>query len=113
MTAFFRGAHDKWVKFTAEFAQDAQIALLIDEQRRRAFLNTINNVNEGALGMLRIALRRSPNMSLFTYNSFMMIRQNNVAEFFASLDAAGLAFVREEACRMAHGSIEAALLALG
>lgn len=104
--AFFRGAHEKWVKFTAEFAQDAQIASLSVDQRRRAFLNTTNDVNEGALGMLRIALRRSPNISLFTYNSLMMIRQNNVAEFFASLDTAGPAFVRDQARRMAHGSIE-------
>jgi hypothetical protein len=55
------------IKFTAEFTQDAQIALLGDEQRRRAFLNTTNDVNEGALGILcAIVLQRPPNMSLIT-----------------------------------------------
>jgi hypothetical protein len=106
LAAFFRGAHAKWLNFTAEFAEDAAMAKLSCDQRRKAFLNTTNDANEGALGMLRVALRRAPNMSLFTYNSLMMIRQNNVAEFFATLDAEGLAFVRAEARRLAHGSVE-------
>jgi hypothetical protein len=94
------------LKFTAEFAKDAKIPKLSEAQRRKAVLYTTNDINEGALGMLRIALRRAPNMRLFTYNSLMMIRQNNVAEYFATLDTDGLAFVRAEARRLAHGSIE-------
>jgi hypothetical protein len=106
LAAFFRGAHAKWVVFTEEFAEDGKIAKLSPEQRRLAFLNTTNDVNEGALGMLRIALRRAPNVSLFTFNSLAMIRQNDVASFFATLSPERLLWVRAEARRLAHGSVE-------
>jgi hypothetical protein len=106
LAAFFRGAHAKWVVFTSEFAKDGQIAKLSPEQRRRAWLSTTNDVNEGALGMLRIALRRAPNISLFSFNALAMIRQNDVARFFATLTPERLLWVRAEARRLAHGSVE-------
>jgi hypothetical protein len=52
------------------------------------------------------ALGDSLNMTLLTYNSLMMIKQNKVAEYFATLDTEGLAFVRAEARHLAHGSVE-------
>lgn len=104
--AFFRGAYEKWITFTEGFEQDSPIAKLSPDQRWMAFLNTTNDCNEGALGMLRIALRRAPNISLFLYNSITMIKQNKVAEFFATLDPARLAYIRGEARRMANGSVE-------
>jgi hypothetical protein len=74
LAAFFRGVHAKWVVFTSEFVKDSQIAKLSPEQRRKAWLSTTNDVNEGALGMLRIALRRAPNISLFSFNALAVIR---------------------------------------
>jgi hypothetical protein len=86
LAAFFRGAYEKWETFTEEFSEDAQIPKLSAGQRAMAFLNTTNDCNEGALGMLRIALRRAPNISLFSYNAITMIKQNKVANYFAHLD---------------------------
>jgi hypothetical protein len=106
LAAFFRGAYEKWQTFTQEFDEDAQLSQLSIAQRRLAFLNTTNDCNEGALGMLRIALRRAPNISLFSYNAITMIRQNKVAEFFARLDPVRLAYIRAEARRRANGSVE-------
>jgi hypothetical protein len=40
--AFFRGAHAKLVTFTAEFAQNKQIAKLSPEERQSAFLRSAN-----------------------------------------------------------------------
>jgi hypothetical protein len=106
LAAFFRGVHAKWVVFTSEFVKDSQIAKLSPEQRRKAWLSTTNDVNEGALGMLRIALRRAPNISLFSFNALAVIRQNNVAKFFVTLTPERLLWVRAEARRLAHGSVE-------
>jgi hypothetical protein len=68
IAAFFRGAHAKLDEFVEEFKSDGDIAGLSTEERAAAFLSTTNDVNEGALGMLRVALRKSPNLSLISYN---------------------------------------------
>jgi hypothetical protein len=106
LATFFCGAHAKWVVFMSEFAKDGQIAKLLPEQHCRAWLSTTNNVNKGALGMLWIALRHTPNISLFTFNTLAMIWQNNVASFFATLTPERLLWVCAEACWLAHGSVE-------
>jgi hypothetical protein len=106
LAAFFRGAHAKWVVFTSEFANDVHIAKLLPEQRCTAWLSTINNMNEAAFGTLRIALRHALNISLLTLNALVMIRQNDVAKFFATLTPERLVWVCAEARRLAHGSVE-------
>jgi hypothetical protein len=104
--AFFRGAHAKWITFTAEFAQTEQIANLSPAERRAAFLSTTNDVNEGALGMLRVALRKFPNLSLEGYNARMMIRRNNVAGYMRNLSRQAWRFCHDEARRIARNSTE-------
>jgi hypothetical protein len=56
--------------------------------------------------MLRIALWRAPNISLFTFNALAMIRQNDVARFCATLTSERLLWVSAEARRLAHDSVE-------
>jgi hypothetical protein len=104
--AFFCGAHAKWITFTAEFAQTEQIANLSPAERRAAFLSTTNDVNKGALGMLRVALRKFPNLSLEGYNARMMIRRNNVAGYMRNLSRQAWRFCHDEARRIARNSTE-------
>jgi hypothetical protein len=101
--AFFRCAHAKWLDFTTEFWEDAQIARLSPEQHRRAFLKITNDVNEGALGMLRVALRHAPNMSLRGFNTRLMLRQNNVVTYFLLLPTEAHAQLCAQARTWARG----------
>ena len=50
LTAFFAGAEDAWIRFTEEYAPGGCIASLTPTQRKRAFMPTTNDANEGALG---------------------------------------------------------------
>jgi hypothetical protein len=65
--AFFRGTHTKWLNFVTEFAENGELSKMSKEDRVAAFLSTTNNLNKGALGMLRVALRKMPNLSLQGY----------------------------------------------
>jgi hypothetical protein len=84
LVAFFKGAHAKWVTFTEEFAEDSKLSKMTPDQRRAAFLHPTNDRNEGALGRLRVILRRCPNMTLRAYNCRMLIKYNDVVSWFRS-----------------------------
>jgi hypothetical protein len=104
--AFFRGAHRKWVTFAEELAKDGVIAKLSPAQRRRAFMDPTNDVNEGALGMLRVAMRRCPNMSLFGHNARFMMRQNNTVVYLRSLTPIQRTQSRKKTREWARGNLE-------
>jgi hypothetical protein len=106
IAAFFRGAHAKLDEFVEEFKSDGDIAGLSAEERAAAFLSTTNDVNEGALGMLRVALRKSPNLSLISYNARMLLRKNGVAGFMRTMSRAQWDFCRREAQKRRSGSVE-------
>jgi hypothetical protein len=106
IAAFFRGAHAKLIEFVKEFEAGGDIAGLSLEERAAAFLSTTNDVNEGALGMLRVALRKSPNLSLVAYNARMMLRKNRVASFMCTMSKAQWEFCRQEARKRSSGSVE-------
>jgi hypothetical protein len=106
VSAFFQHAHKKWVTFSAEFAQDEKIAHMSPKARCAAWLNTTNDLNEGALGLLRVTMRRAPNMSLQGYNARMLLKKNHVLEYIESLGPQERAFARHEANRLASGGTE-------
>jgi hypothetical protein len=97
VSAFFRGAHSKWVTFSAEFEANGKIAKMTPEQRKSAFLHPTNDRNEGALGLLRITLRRSPNVSLRGYNARMLLKANRVDEWLRSKPPGWRVFLRKKA----------------
>jgi hypothetical protein len=95
--AFFKGAHAKWVTFTEEFTQDSKISKLTVDQRRAAFLHPTNDRNEGALGRLRVILRRCPNMTLRAYNCRMVIKYNDVVGWLRTKSSEQRTTIRQRA----------------
>jgi hypothetical protein len=81
LIAFLEGALETWVRFSAEFAPGGDIANASGAQRRRAWMPTTNDHNEGALGALRVAKRKAPNITLETYNARKMFKHNNTRQF--------------------------------
>lgn len=81
LVAFLEGALETWVRFSAEFAPGSEIANASKAQRQRAWMPTTNDHNEGALGALRVAKRKAPNISLETYNARKMFKHNNTRRF--------------------------------
>jgi hypothetical protein len=97
VSAFFQGAHDKLIKFTQEFAKDGTIAKMTAEQRAAAFIDPTNDVNEGALGVLRIAMRRMPHLSLGGLNQRMMLWKNDAAAYYKNCSSDEKARLRSQA----------------
>ncbi|KAG2738469.1 hypothetical protein P692DRAFT_20668866, partial [Suillus brevipes Sb2] len=50
LVAFFQGALDTWIQFSAEFAAGGAIDKSSPSQRQMAHMKTTNDDNEGALG---------------------------------------------------------------
>jgi hypothetical protein len=61
---------------------------------------------EGALGMLRVAMRRCPSMSLFGHNARFMMRQNNTVVYLRSLTLIQRAQLRKKTREWALGNLE-------
>jgi hypothetical protein len=106
VSAFFMRAHAKWIVFSADLLQNEAIARMSPDQRRAAFLNPTNDLNEGALGLLRVTMRRAPNLSLRGYNARMMIKRNKVIDFMRTLTPKQRAIVRKQARALAGGDRE-------
>lgn len=58
------GALETWVHFSAEFVEGGVISGTTTSERRVAWMETTNDLNEGALGGFRKAARDDGNMSL-------------------------------------------------
>jgi hypothetical protein len=82
---FFGRAHSKCIAFAADLLKNERIARMLPDQRHAAFLHPTNDLNEGALSLLRVTMRRAPNLSLRAYNARMLIRRNNVVELMQTL----------------------------
>jgi hypothetical protein len=104
--AFFAGAYAKWQNFVTEFAEDGIIAKMTPEERAAVFLSTTNDINEGALGMLRVALRKSPNLSLQGYNARMLLRKNNLVAYMKEMPASAWTFCQVKARSQKRGGVE-------
>lgn len=81
IVAFFKGALESWKRFTSEYAIGGLIDEATQEEKDMAWMPPTNDVNEGALGGFRVALRRQPQLTLLQYNARTMFARNNTAEF--------------------------------
>ncbi|KZP26119.1 hypothetical protein FIBSPDRAFT_918251 [Athelia psychrophila] len=99
--AFFEGAAETWLRFITEYGPDSRIASASAAERQRAYLPPTNDVNEGALGTMRIASRHAPNSTLESQNARTMYRKNNTGAFISKcLSPADQAYLRHKAREM-------------
>jgi len=74
LRAFFQGALDKLEKFTTEFKEGSPLSKATPEQRWLAFRRPTNDLNEGALGLLRRTYRRFSNIKFGQLNARLMCK---------------------------------------
>jgi hypothetical protein len=100
LVAFLEGALDTWERFSAEYAPGGEIASASDLQRQNTWVPTTNNHNEGALGAMRVAKQKAPNMTLETHNARKMYKHNNTRAFMDAVLSApeDRRFLRSTAC---------------
>ena len=72
LVKFIEGALEGWVRFSAEFDMGGAISDSTSEQRRRAWMPSTNDANEGGLGTIRLKFKDSPNISLDVHNRRQM-----------------------------------------
>ena len=72
--AFFRGALKKLEKFTSEFEEGSPLSRATPEQRWLAFRRPTNDLNEGALGLLRRTYRQFSNIKFGQLNARLMCK---------------------------------------
>ncbi|KAI0352435.1 hypothetical protein OH77DRAFT_1460105 [Trametes cingulata] len=107
LVEFFSGALDTWRDFTTEFVSGGLIDTLTSSERRRAWMRTTNDDNEGALGSYRISARRAPSLTLHQYNARTMYKLNETGDFIkAYLSAEGHLYLRAEARKMDGSGLE-------
>jgi hypothetical protein len=85
LVAFFQGALDMWIRFSAEFAAGGAIDKSSSSQRQMAHMKTTNNDNEGALGTICTSLCRAPHMSLSHFNSRFMYKKNQMNTYIENV----------------------------
>ncbi|KAF9233214.1 hypothetical protein BU15DRAFT_54211 [Melanogaster broomeanus] len=96
--AYLEGALETVERFSAEFAPGGAIAKSTGEQRKMARMNTTNDVNEGALGTLRVAMRRAPQMSLAHFNARTRYKRNRTGTYIKKfLNARARKYLRKKA----------------
>ena len=69
LTAFFKGALETWKRFTLEYSPGGLIDEATQEEKDLAWMPTINDVNEGALGQFQVMMWRQPQLTLLQYNA--------------------------------------------
>lgn len=108
ISAHFAGAACKWEEFSTEFKSDGDIAGLSPEKQLECFLNTTNDINEGALGHMKLVFWHMPNVSLCILNAKLMYKQNRTRAFWNTLSAVERKFLHHESCRLSASGIEQA-----
>jgi hypothetical protein len=81
LVAFLEGAVETWERFSSEYEPGSESANASELQRQNAWVPTTNDHNEGALGAMRVAKRKAPNMTLETHNARKMYKHNNTRAF--------------------------------
>jgi hypothetical protein len=109
LVAFFEGALASWHRFTTEFEEGGSILGLTLSEKDKAWRPPTNDLNEGALGSLRLQLRQKPNMTILQFNALKKFKFNQTSLFvkkeFLSED---FAFVHKMARDMKTGNLEKA-----
>ena len=105
---FFKGALGTWIRFTAEFAPGGLIDMASEEERTAAWGPATNDVNEGILGSLRVAFRKSPTMTAHRFNAQAKFWRNDTQAFIdATFREVDHVFVMREARRIDSSGLEA------
>ena len=104
--AFFEGALETWVRFSVEFVEGGVISGITVSERRVAWMETTNDLNEGALGGFRKAARDDGNMSLLYYNRKTMYKCNNTAKYMETLLPDDCQYVQSKACGLDSSQLE-------
>ncbi|KAF7329261.1 hypothetical protein MKEN_00187000 [Mycena kentingensis (nom. inval.)] len=76
LLAFLEGYLVSWRRFAGEFAKGGIIDGLTAAERESAWLAATNDINEGALGWMRVFLRRRPRMTQHQMNARFMYERN-------------------------------------
>jgi hypothetical protein len=106
--AFLRGALVTWERFTAEFAPGGLIDEASADEKHLAWMPATNDVNEGALGAYRVAIRGKPSLTLHQYNAMAMFRHNDTQAFMdAVFTRDDHLYVMREARRLDESKLEA------
>ena len=74
LVAFFEGALETWKKFTSDILNNPKLSAATPEQRYIAFRRPANDLNEGALGLLRRAYRAFPRITFGQLNARLMCK---------------------------------------
>jgi hypothetical protein len=85
IVAFFEGTLPTWLRFTSEFAPGGIIDTCSADELAQAWMPTINDTNEGALGAFRVAIRNDPRLTLHQYNAQAMFTRNETQTFMDTL----------------------------
>ncbi|RXW23522.1 hypothetical protein EST38_g2358 [Candolleomyces aberdarensis] len=83
LIAFMQGAKSTFERFSKEFMENGDITQLTDQEKHDLFLASTNDLNEGALGRLRLNKRTRPNQSLLSHNAHQVYARNGGREFAA------------------------------
>ena len=74
LVAFFEGALETWKTFTRDVLDNPTLSASTPEQRHMAFRRPANDLNEGALGLLRRAYRAFPRITFAQLNARLMCK---------------------------------------
>ncbi|PBK81225.1 hypothetical protein ARMGADRAFT_1039507 [Armillaria gallica] len=88
LTQFCIGALETWQRFSAEFADDGAIAKVSEENIEKAWMESTNDTNESAFGILRHTMRANPSISLPQLNAQQMYKQNGTTGYQSALNPA-------------------------
>ncbi|KAF9231631.1 hypothetical protein BU15DRAFT_68173 [Melanogaster broomeanus] len=107
LVTFLRGALNTLTRFTTEFAPDGPIAKSTPMERQLARMETTNDMNEGALGTLRVTMRRAPRMSLTQFNARLKFKKNQTGSWMQSfLSRKSRKYLRNKARKLDASGIE-------
>jgi hypothetical protein len=103
---FFEGALETWLRFSAEFAEGGAIDNASASERSQAWMETTNDLNEGALGAWRKAARDDGNMSLLYYNGKTMYKRNDTAQYIETLAPETHQYIRSKTRALDSSQLE-------
>jgi hypothetical protein len=105
--AFFRSALTTWIRFSAEFAPGGLIDECSAAKKQLAWMPSTNDMNEGALGGYRVAMRGKPSLTLHQYNLLAMYCRNDTQAFMDTvLTDEDHAYIMREARKVDSSGLE-------
>ncbi|EIW78064.1 hypothetical protein CONPUDRAFT_75796 [Coniophora puteana RWD-64-598 SS2] len=106
LTAFLQGALSAWERFSSEFHEDGDIASLSAIERENAWMPATNDVNEGALGAMRVHQIKNPSATMLQFNALTTYKRNDTHAFMQTFTPSQHLFVKEKARQLDSAGIE-------